>query len=61
MPVPFSHHPTDASIHRSLLQFYAKFTEPTCVKSLKMTILPRIANATSAREIVSELTEYVAG
>jgi vesicle coat complex subunit len=42
-------------------QFFCKFTEPSCVKSLKMGILPKIANAVNAREIVAELTEYVAG
>lgn len=42
-------------------QFFSKFTEPSCVKSLKMSILPRIANPNNAREIVAELTEYVAG
>ena len=42
-------------------QFFSKFTEPSCVKSLKMSILPRISNPNNAREIVAELTEYVAG
>ena len=39
----------------------AQYNEPTCVKSLKMAILPKIANASSAREIVAELAEYVGG
>lgn len=42
-------------------QFFCKYNEPTCVKSLKMRILPKIACAANAREIVSELAEYVGG
>jgi AP-4 complex subunit beta-1 len=42
-------------------QFFCKFNEPTCVKSLKMRILPKIACAANAREIISELAEYVGG
>ena len=42
-------------------QFFCKFQEPTCVKSLKMGVLPKVANAMNAREIVAELVEYVSG
>ena len=42
-------------------QFFCKYNEPTCVKSLKMRILPKIACAANAREIISELAEYVGG
>ena len=42
-------------------QFFAKFNEPSSVKALKMGVLPRLANAANAREVVAELTEYVSG
>jgi hypothetical protein len=42
-------------------QFYCKLQEPSCVKSLKMSVLPKVSNAANAREIVAELTEYVSG
>lgn len=42
-------------------QFFCKYTEPTCVKALKMGVLPKVASAANAREVVAELTEYVAG
>ena len=42
-------------------QFFCKMQEPTSCKSIKMGVLPRVANAANAREIVAELTEYVSG
>jgi vesicle coat complex subunit len=42
-------------------QFFCKFQEPSCVKSLKMGVLPKVANAMNSREIVAELVEYVSG
>lgn len=42
-------------------QFYPKYTEPSSVKSLKIDILPRIANGINAKEIIAELSENVAG
>jgi Adaptin N terminal region/Beta2-adaptin appendage, C-terminal sub-domain len=49
------------SLFSSLLSFSLQYNEPTHVKTLKMSILPRIANAINAKEIVSELTEYISG
>lgn len=40
-------------------QFFCKYAEPSCVKALKLAILPKIANGSNAREIVAELTECV--
>ena len=42
-------------------QFFCKFTEPSAVKAYKLGILPRVASAGNAREVVAELTEYVSG
>ena len=42
-------------------QFFCKYTEPTAVKSYKLSVLPRVASAANAREVVSELSEYVSG
>lgn len=38
-----------------------QYNEPTHVKTLKMSILPRIANPVNSKEILSELAEYVGG
>ena len=40
-------------------QFYVRYNEPTHVKYLKVSILPRLANPDTAPDIVSELAECV--
>jgi AP-4 complex subunit beta-1 len=40
-------------------QFYVRYNEPTHVKYLKISILPRLANPDTAPDIVSELAECV--
>lgn len=40
-------------------QFYVRYNEPTHVKYLKISILPRLANSNTAPDIVSELAEMV--
>ena len=40
-------------------QFYARYTEPSHIKHLKVKILPKLTNAYNAQEIVAELAEYV--
>jgi len=40
-------------------QFYVRYNEPTHVKYLKLSILPRLANPDTAPDIVSELAECV--
>lgn len=40
-------------------QFYVRYNEPTYVKYLKISILPRLANPNTAPDIVSELAEMV--
>jgi len=42
-------------------QFFCKYTEPTAVKAYKLSVLPRVASAANAREVVAELSEYVSG
>jgi len=40
-------------------QFYVRYNEPPHVKHLKVELLPLIANETNARDIATELGEYV--
>lgn len=40
-------------------QFYVRYNEPTHVKYLKLSVLPRLANPDTAPDIVSELAECV--
>jgi AP-4 complex subunit beta-1 len=40
-------------------QFFVRYNEPPHVKHLKVDLLPYIANSTNARDIASELGEYV--
>lgn len=40
-------------------QFYVRYNEPPYVKYLKVDVLPLIANESNARDIASELGEYV--
>ena len=40
-------------------QFYVRYNEPTHVKYLKVSILPRLANPDTAPDIVAELAELV--
>ena len=40
-------------------QFYVRYNEPTHIKYLKVSILPKVANATNAPDIIGELSEYV--
>ena len=42
-------------------QFFCKFNEPSAVKAYKLSVLPRVASAANAREVVAELSEYVSG
>lgn len=41
--------------------FFCRFNDPSCVKLIKIEILPRIANKMNIGDIISELTEYVTG
>jgi vesicle coat complex subunit len=40
--------------------FFCRFTDPSCVKSLKVDVLILLANESNQAAIVNELTEYVA-
>ena len=40
-------------------QFFVRYNEPSNVKHLKVDLMPLIANANNAREIATELGEYV--
>eukprot|EP00939_MAST-03C_sp_MAST-3C-sp1_P001594 g1594.t1 len=41
--------------------FFCRYNDPTCVKLIKMDILPHITNRTNMLEIIAELSEYVSG
>ena len=39
--------------------FGSRYNEPTCVKHLKMDVLPQLANETNCADVLAELSEYV--
>lgn len=42
-------------------QFFCKYDDPSSVQSVKISIMPRLADDSNASSIVAELTEYVVG
>ena len=40
-------------------QFFCQYNEPTCVKYVKLDILPHVTNKQNMMQVISELSEYV--